>query len=353
MFSLFGLCAVPTAAQTRWMLDEAWKRQQALEQAEESEQGETTEETARSETPEAFEDPGFFSRSREWLMDRHNTLSLGVSDLSVAIDEFISNEEDIYNRSNRSYVRLRLSQSFASEGDLFTKAKLSGKIDLPNTEDKWKLVFESDVDPDQSLDEQNRGLDANDVELLDNSDNATGALRFSFDNINNWDIDWDNGLKTPLPLDYFTRINFRRDFELMDDWYLQARQSFNYFHRERLGTLSQLVFAKQVCDVCFFRNKTEVQFRDKRDRFEFAQVATMGYLLNNDSAISFQLGVIGESDPNPRIMNYYFRTDYRYRLHEDWLFLNIVPDISFPRERDFHLRPAITFRLEVLFKSKN
>jgi hypothetical protein len=40
---------------------------------------------------------------------------------------------------------------------------------------------------------------------------------------------------------------------------------------------------------------------------------------------------------------------YRQRILRDWLFYEIIPQVSFPRERDFEATPGILLRLEMLF----
>jgi hypothetical protein len=40
---------------------------------------------------------------------------------------------------------------------------------------------------------------------------------------------------------------------------------------------------------------------------------------------------------------------YRYRLHRDWLFFELDPQLHFPADRQFHTNPALVMRLEMLF----
>jgi hypothetical protein len=40
---------------------------------------------------------------------------------------------------------------------------------------------------------------------------------------------------------------------------------------------------------------------------------------------------------------------YRYRMHQQWLFFEISPQLHFPRDRQYHYSPALSLRLEMLF----
>jgi hypothetical protein len=40
---------------------------------------------------------------------------------------------------------------------------------------------------------------------------------------------------------------------------------------------------------------------------------------------------------------------YRYRLHKDWMYFDLSPQLHFPRERNFESSPMLMMRLEILF----
>jgi hypothetical protein len=43
------------------------------------------------------------------------------------------------------------------------------------------------------------------------------------------------------------------------------------------------------------------------------------------------------------------RLKYRQRIWRDWLFAELAPQLSFPRDNDFKRTPGILFRIEIFF----
>jgi hypothetical protein len=67
----------------------------------------------------------------------------------------------------------------------------------------------------------------------------------------------------------------------------------------------------------------------------------------------YQASVIGVSNPQYQVMDYVAFILYRYRLHKDWMFLELSPQLHFPRERNYKLSPTFSMRLEMLFEKTN
>jgi hypothetical protein len=44
---------------------------------------------------------------------------------------------------------------------------------------------------------------------------------------------------------------------------------------------------------------------------------------------------------------------YRYRLHKQWVFLEVSPQVHFPKADNFKANPALYLRLEMLLDRSN
>jgi hypothetical protein len=53
--------------------------------------------------------------------------------------------------------------------------------------------------------------------------------------------------------------------------------------------------------------------------------------------------------PSHRLEAVTLSVRYRQRLWRDWLYYEVVPQLSFPREENFDITPGINLRLEMLF----
>ncbi len=62
-----------------------------------------------------------------------------------------------------------------------------------------------------------------------------------------------------------------------------------------------------------------------------------------------RLGVLGESKPGWRTTSAFGDVTFRYRLHSNWLFAELIPALEFPREDSFKDRASLIFRVEMFF----
>ena len=68
----------------------------------------------------------------------------------------------------------------------------------------------------------------------------------------------------------------------------------------------------------------------------------------------YQASVLGVTRPQTQVMDYVLLLVYRYRLHREWIFFELSPQLHFPKERDFQPSGLLSMRLEFLFdKSKS
>ena len=56
--------------------------------------------------------------------------------------------------------------------------------------------------------------------------------------------------------------------------------------------------------------------------------------LDRKSAISFDLGVFGETRPERKETSYHLATRYRRNMYRPWLFLELEPGVDFPLTDD-------------------
>ncbi len=290
-------------------------------------------------------------KSVEWLVGTRDLLSKNISEMAENMDRFFAGEA-AEQLVNGSYIRLSLSQRFDRGGKLTSKQKLKLKLDLPYTESRLKLVFETDPqDTDSLLDKNRDSIPTEDVRLGDDS-GLSGAFQFLLSERYKWRTSLDAGLRTPLPLDPFIRLRFRRTHRINEQWQMRIRQKFYYFDDDGFGERTQLFFERPITDSYFFRAKSEAQFSDQENRFEFAEVISTFHILDDEHVIDYSVGVLGESQPVPRTSAYFIQTTLRKKLYRNWLYVSFTPDFYFQREENFSLTTSFTLRLDLIFSEE-
>ena len=213
------------------------------------------------------------------------------------------------------------------------------------------MVFESNPEEAETLDEQILDLKLENQNLGDNDAPLT-ALRYLLTEGKRWKIDWGNGVRGPFPLNPFTRLKLQRKQKHGDFWESRLSQRYYYFQDDGFGHKTKFRIGRPVAASYFIHNITQAQWKDEDNRWEFANTVSAIHVLNKRAAIDYNLGWIGENKPVIRTALWYLSTTYRYMAYKDWLFFEATPNLSFLKDDNFKLKPAITFKLELLFTDK-
>ena len=93
--------------------------------------------------------------------------------------------------------------------------------------------------------------------------------------------------------------------------------------------------------------------RHSLDDFDLRQDLSLFHKLDSRRALLYQVSVLGVTRPQTQVTDYVALLVYRYRLHREWIFFELSPQLHFPKVRDFRPSGALSMRLEFLFdKSK-
>lgn len=238
---------------------------------------------------------------------------------------------------------------FEEGGEHYLQNDLKLKLDLPKTEGRLKLVFDSDPDEFESLEEQNQEKES-DEQTLSDTDGTTGALRIVLDEWYRWRPDLDIGLRAPLPLDSFIRFTLRRRFQLTDTWRMGIRHSVYHFHSNGFGARSRFRVGRPLTDNLFFTNTTEMQWQNQGALLELDNIVALRQRLNEKATATYRTGIFVEEHPDPHTQSYFVDLTYRQLLYKDWVYGVVRPAITWEEETDFEAVTSLTLRLELFFR---
>lgn len=275
-----------------------------------------------------------------WLEGRRDQISRNVTAVGRGIDDWLAGEL-VSDQPNESFLRVRLNQQIGSLDGYNSKFKVGGRLDLPTASERWKLIFDSDVDDLSPLGEN----------LLDNtkSDISIGGFRFLQQSALGWDLSHDVGVRARVPLDPFYRFRANYRTQLDERWSLALRQKFWYYDTRGWGYETGLSFDRELSRSSVLRFTSQVKFKDSNNIVEYAQLATLHRSLGDLETLSYELGVLGANEPNIRINNYYVQARYRKAVYENWLILELTPQIMLSRDENWRPESRLLFNIEVLF----
>lgn len=278
--------------------------------------------------------------------DPHRALSKGFMNLTNRIDRFFG-EERVHQESRGSHIWISLD-AVSQEGEPFGYASgTRAKVVLPRTEERLKLLLESE-DGRRTSDLRDERLQEDVVSSVE-TNQYTAAGRVTVTRSTHWNIDTDLGLRVHSGFDPFVRLRVRRAFFPQSEWQLRATETVAWFRKTELTETTQLDLEHQVDTDKFFRASLNATWREETRWFDFGQNLFLYYNISPSRGLVYQGSVFGRSEPNAHVTQYLLAVRYRKRVYRDWLYVEARPEARFPEEENFKFTPAFVLRLDMLF----
>lgn len=281
-----------------------------------------------------------------WVLRQERTQGERIQALGEWADRTFSGA-DAGLPNNQSYLRL----GFATESEYGDPAQFDPearfRLDVPTVEEKLRLVIESESDELIPLSERRRDRQLTEDERSETE--ATGALRYLSEVGDAINLSADVGVRLRFPTDAFWRVTADKRWQLNEDWRLKAEQRLYYFHQDGWGARTSFGFTRALGNGWDFLAASEMEWIHDDRMFDLAQTFNFYKRLNNRSTLNPRLGMLGESEPTWRQTSIFADVTYRYRLHSDWLFGEIIPALEFPRDESFKDRGSLILRIELYF----
>lgn len=276
----------------------------------------------------------------------HQTITGGLKNFTRAVDAFFANE-DVHYDSSSSYLRLTSDSTWSEGGNVTTRGDLKIRIHLPRTEKKLKLVFESD--PDEKRNEIERVREQPIAGSETKEKEYYAGLETELGRKDQWRFKPSLRVKLRTPLEYLLRFRGNRAYQITDNWRLDLAETLYWFNTTGFGADTNIDFNYQFNSKTQFRSNTFFRYTDLTDYWDLSQVFAIDHKLSDRRAISYQAAVFGISEPAVHATNYLLAIRYRQNIHSDYVFGEVIPQILYPKDHDFHSEHSILFRIELVF----
>jgi len=262
-----------------------------------------------------------------------------------SIDRFFGDERN-FQEINRSVLQIDLTKVAGYGGS--RNAVLSGraKWHLPSTEKRLHLLIESDPEQNVSGDDATKTPDIPD-QVNTEGKVAIGA-RFEREQKARWHFSTDAGIQLRTPLEPFTRVRGSYSL-LMNKWRMKVAESVFWFNTIGAGETTQVDFERILTESALVRISSNATWLHEKQNLDLRQDVSVYHTLSERSALLYQASATGITNPQWQLNEYVLLVLYRYRLHRDWVFFEISPQLHFPRDLNFRSNPTLFMRLEMLF----
>ena len=135
----------------------------------------------------------------------------------------------------------------------------------------------------------------------------------------------------------------------MGDWEMRFTETPFWFNNLGLGNGTQLDFDRQLSEPLLMRVSSYATWLHDKQNLDLRQDLSLYQKLSERSALLYQASAIGASQPQFHSSDYVLMMQWRYRLHQEWMYFEVSPQMHYPQGLAYHPSPMLSLRLEMLF----
>lgn len=273
-----------------------------------------------------------------------------IVNITKRLDHFFGDERH-FQEGNKSVIQLDFTETFGQGGNRTFNFEGKAKLDLPATEKRFHFVIESNPEKKISGEVKKDQPATTKAEVTPPPEQYAASLRYEKAEESPWYYSTDAGLKFQFPPDPFVRGRISYGIPV-GSWRMKISENPFWFKTIGLGTTTQLDWEYIISKPLLLRITSTATCYEYPQNCDLRQDFTVYHTLNERSAWLYQASVIGITEPEAQETAYVLLARYRYRLHRDWVYFEVTPQLNFPKADGFKHEASLLFKLEMLFGGK-
>ena len=294
---------------------------------------EVIHEDRTSDPKQTFESTTAEELEKDPLLDRTQQAVFSVTSGAAQKFDNIFGSADVEEEATVSRGRLSVGGQWDKRNDLKKRIRLNARVALPAINKRTSLIF-------------GRG-EAD--ELVDGSDDANiDSLPSRFNDFE--DEDWllgigytrdaklkrgwsfGAGVKLATPLEPFLRATYRWNKSFSDDWLWRVEPRLFVQSQRGAGLSVTQTLDHAVHENWLLRFWTVAVVEEDVEGASWTSKLIAYQNLPNDSAFSYAIYSTGETDYEVPVKDYGLELRYRRKISREWLFVEFLTYLSWPRE---------------------
>jgi hypothetical protein len=264
-------------------------------------------------------------------------------------DSLFGDEHDFPERDIAGLMRVGFKWNQYDDFD--PKLRFRLRMSLPNVSSRYQ-AFVGRVD-EQAFVKDSRAVNESGFDSSVREDEAEWLLGLGYsqhrEQQTGWD--WSAGVRMRFPPRPYVRARWRTGYAFSDKFDMNFRQVF--FWRDGdpgFGTTSRLDTAREVSDRDVIRLELIGTLSEETNGLDWWAGHSWYHGLGDQRGLSLLAFARGETSDPVSLHEYGFHLTYRRPLGREWLFLNVGPTVTWPREqldeqRDLSLGVTVLFEL--------
>lgn len=277
----------------------------------------------------------------------HRRASLGLLASARWLDNFFADPR-FESEQGKSRIKVRFSLFAEDESDIEYDVRAGLRLDLPIVEDRLHLLIAGDPDEEDGF-RAISGAEGASPTVVDNEEDFSLSLRYFIKRKALRHLSLRSGLRwrDGMPA-VFLEPRYRRTIPF-DPWTFRFTQRLTTISDGTVRARTLFDFDRQVRDKLFFRATAEGVWDQDEHGYAYGTGFSLYQPFSRRRTLVYGWSNGFVTHPHHRLENVTLSLRYRQRIWRDWLFYEVVPQVSFPREEDYEATPGILLRLELVF----
>lgn len=283
---------------------------------------------------------------RSWWQDTHHVMSRTIGGWSNNMDAFLSGRPSL--GASESQIQMRFGSIF-NEGGITEENttgffNLNAQLKLPNTQDRLRLVIESDGNALTPENVRGESTEGDSVISSAFQSSFSTAVRFVKSDLG---ADFDLGVLIDFPFDPFMRLRFSQGHEYSNWQWWQKQEAFAYYS-DGIGARYGIGASHQVTENLNYGADFSTVWLDQDGLFYTRENFFLHHVINEKNQFSYQLSFFqsGEHSVEPDTVLY--NLQYERFIYQDWLIGQIKPQFTHESENDFEGEFSLTLSMAIL-----
>jgi hypothetical protein len=295
---------------------------------------------AEDTASEPVDEPKEETEDRGGILDRHKKqVDTQMQRATQWVDSFFS-DPNYEAESANTLFRVRPELYYRKEQGAKGRLKARFKFSLPNVNRKTSLIIGSD----DTVDDFGDAVD-------DSAEDAIIGLQFFGTQSKRWHTSLSAGIKFNEFAGFVgPRVRYLQPWG--DRKSISFTQAVRYQTNKYWNTVSRLDFNFILGDNYFFRQTFDGRWRGERSEEEGFRTRVSSILtqrLKKANGLQYEFTTVFHTRPNAHVDRYTLALRYRKRTRREWLYYEIVPQVSFDQEFDYTFNPGIRLRVEFFY----
>ena len=270
---------------------------------------------------------------------------------AVWFDAFFRDDRVISETAGtHGWVQLGGSYRSVEQLEPYTKARV--KVVLPATEQRFNVFLGKD-DPDALLmDVDDHSRQEEQAYQRDEEDEWLLGLGYTPVNSRMSNVSFGGGVSLTWPPDPYLRAQYRYNWEVTDVFLVRLQQTGFWKNSEGVGTTSRVDLERPLGTRVLIRWHNRGTVSKYRYGLDWASGITVFQNVGGPQAMAYKVFAEGLTGLPYNVGNYGLTVIYRRRTGRQWLWLELLTGVSWPRlapEEDRRTNPGIGVILEVRF----